>query len=121
MTTTATVSSVSSASSVEITQDDCSNKPAAGYCGLAEAIIAQACKDYQKLRQEGIVVGDHVSVGFDERARRNTVLQGAYAHKSQCIRLISWLKDGSLHNLLDESHLNMNADWLLGQLGVTSA
>jgi hypothetical protein len=109
------------ASSKEIKHEDCNNKPSAGFCGLAEALIAQACKDYQKLCQEGMVVGDHVSVGFDQRVRSRTVLQGAYAHKAQCIRLISWLKDGGLHEMLDLSHLDMDADWLLEQLGVTSA
>ena len=91
-------------------------KSASGVSGLAEAIIAQACTDYRKLVEEGIVEGDHVVESFKKRK----VLEGAYTHPDQCQQLISWLKDGSLREMLDVTNLKIDADWLLSEIGVTA-
>ena len=92
------------------------HRPAAGYEGIAEAIIAQACNDYQKLAEAGLVKGDKVKLPF----KRTKILEGDYMHESQARQLISWLRDGGLKDLLDMSHLKINEGWLLTEIGVRS-
>ena len=104
---TPTVESVPFASSME--------RPAAGLEGLASAVIALACSDYLKLVEEGLVIGDKVSPTFTKRK----ILEGEYMHVSQVEQLISWLKDGSLEDWLNQAHLKVDTGYLLKKLGVT--
>ena len=87
-------------------------RPVAGMEGLAEAVIAQACTDYQKLAAEGIVVGSVIVEPFQKRK----ILEGCYTHKSEVEQLLSWLKDGGLQSMLDISDLKMDVGYILTKM-----